>query len=154
MKRVSIDAEHFETDPGDPPGFLASMLRLGPRLGATTTGVSIYDLPPGEALCPYHFEHGEEEWLLVLSGRATVRHPEGTDELGPSEIAFFPRGRDGAHQVRNDSSEPVRVLMFSDVVIPTATTYPDSDKVGIWTGDKAEDGLFIRGSKVEYYTGE
>jgi uncharacterized cupin superfamily protein len=154
MRRADIGSEPFETDPTDPPGFKAAMLRLGPRLGARTTGISVYDLPPGEALCPYHYEHGEEEWLLVLSGRATVRHPDGTDELAPFEVAFFPRGPSGAHQIRNDSAEPVRVVMFSDVVYPTATTYPDSDKIGIWTGDEAEDGLFVRRSKVDYYTGE
>jgi uncharacterized cupin superfamily protein len=154
MKRADISSDPFETDDSDPPGYKAAMLRLGPRLGAKTTGISVYDLPPGEALCPYHYEHGEEEWLLVLSGRATVRHPGGTDELGPHEVAFFPRGKEGAHQVRNDGSEPVRVVMFSDVVIPTATTYPDSDKIGVWTGDKSEDRLLRRTPNLEYYDGE
>ena len=36
--------------------------------------------------------------------------------------------------MRNDSDEPVRVLMWSTIVLPTATVYPDSDKVGVWTG--------------------
>ena len=34
-----------------------------------------------------------------------------------------------------------------DVVTPTATAYPDSDKVGIWTGDKAEDVMVDRSSQ-------
>jgi uncharacterized cupin superfamily protein len=154
MRRADLGTERFETDPADPPGFRAAMLRLGPRFGAKATGISVYDLPPGEALCPYHYEHGEEEWLLVLGGRATVRHPDGTDELAPFEIAFFPRGPEGAHQIRNDSDEPVRVVMFSDVVYPTATTYPDSDKIGIWTGDAAEDRMLRRTPNLEYYDGE
>lgn len=33
------------------------------------------------------------------------------------------------------------MLMFSTVVVPTATVYPDSDKVGIWTGDRTASGL-------------
>ena len=44
--------------------------------------------------------------------------------------------------------------MWSTVVTPTATAYPDSDKVGIWTGDKAEDLIVRRSSGVDYYDGE
>ncbi|MBC7461656.1 MAG: hypothetical protein H7287_09875 [Thermoleophilia bacterium] len=33
-----------------------------------------------------------------------------------------------------------------------ATVYPDSDKVGIWTGNPDDDGLFRRASRVEYFT--
>ena len=44
--------------------------------------------------------------------------------------------------------------MWSNVVYPTATAYPDSDKVGVWTGDKAEDVMVPRSSKVDYYDGE
>jgi hypothetical protein len=44
--------------------------------------------------------------------------------------------------------------MWSNVVYPTATAYPDSDKVGVWTGDKAEDVMVTRSSAVEYFHGE
>jgi hypothetical protein len=43
-------------DGTEPPGYLAHAVRLGPKLGASRLGMSIYDLPPGEAICPYHFE--------------------------------------------------------------------------------------------------
>jgi hypothetical protein len=44
--------------------------------------------------------------------------------------------------------------MWSSVVYPSATSYPDSDKVGVWTGNKAEDLMARRSSGVEYYDGE
>ena len=44
--------------------------------------------------------------------------------------------------------------MWSEVVYPTATAYPDSDKLGVWTGDKSEDLIALRSSKVDYYHGE
>jgi uncharacterized cupin superfamily protein len=69
-------------------------------------------------------------------------------------MAFFPKGPDGAHQIRNDSDEPARVLMWSTVLVPTATAYPDSDKVGVWTGDKAENLMVRRSSGVDYWDGE
>ena len=144
----------FHYDPEDPDGFRSGMARLGPQLGAKQTGMTVYELPPGQALCPYHYEYGEEEWVLVLAGRPTLRTPEGTRTLEPLDIAFFPRGPAGAHQLRNDGAENVRLVMFSDVVYPTATAYPDSDKVGIWTGIKSEDLLVERSSGVEYFHGE
>ena len=154
MRRVSISDPTFSYDPADPEGFRSGMFRFGPQVGAQQTGTSVYELPPGQALCPYHYEYGEEEWLLVVEGRPTVRTPEGTEQLEPFEVAFFPKGPAGAHQIRNDTETAVRVVMWSTVVYPTATAYPDSDKVAVWTGDKAEDGIFVRSSKVDYFHGE
>ena len=43
--------------------------------------------------------------------------------------------------------------MWSTVVWPTTTSYPDSDKVGVWSSP--DDKLIIRrSSNVEYYDGE
>src|SRR4051794_41600776 len=130
MRRVSISDPDFTYDPEDPEGFRSGMCRLGDRVGAKDTGTSVYELPPGQALCPYHYEYAEEEWALVLEGTATLRTPQGSEPLGPTELAFFPTGPVGAHLIRNDTDQPLRVLMFSDVVTPAATAYPDSDKVG------------------------
>src|SRR5215211_4212898 len=154
MRRVSLTEPTFEHDPVDPDGFRAGMFRFGGQLGATDTGASLYELPPGQAICPYHYEYGEEEWVLVLSGRPSVRTPDGTEELAPLDMVFFPKGPDGAHQVRNDSDEPAQVLMWSMVLTPTATAYPDSDKVGVWTGIEEEDLIVLRSSAVEYYDQE
>ncbi len=154
MRRISISDPTFAYDPADPEGFRAGMVRLGSELGAQRTGASVYELPPGQAVCPYHYEYGEEEWVMVLDGRPSVRTPEGIEQLDPFDLVFFPTGPAGAHQVRNDTDAPARVLMWSDVVTPTATAYPDSDKVGVWTGDKAEDVVVVRSGAVEYFHGE
>jgi uncharacterized cupin superfamily protein len=154
MPRLNIADPTFTYDEEDPDGFRGGMFRLGPQLGAKDTGTTVYELPPGQALCPYHYEYGEEEWVLVLVGCPTMRTPNGTEQLQPSDVVFFPMGPAGAHQIRNDTAETVRILMWSNVVHPTATAYPDSDKVGIWTGDKSEDAMVVRSSKVDYYYGE
>jgi uncharacterized cupin superfamily protein len=154
MRRVNLSSLTFTYDPDDPEPFQAGMSRLGPDLGAQQTGASVYELPPGQALCPYHYEYGEEEWVVVLDGRPSLRTPEGTEQLEPHDVVFFPRGPEGAHQIRNDTDATARVLMWSTVVYPTATAYPDSGKVGVWTGDKAEDLMTRRSSRVDYYDGE
>ncbi len=153
-RRVNLADPELQFDSEDPPGFRAGMLRPGPGFGAEGTGASLYELPPGEAICPYHYEYAEEEWLLVLSGTPSVRTPEGTEQLAPLDLVFFPRGPDGAHQVRNDSAETARVVMWSPIIVPAATAYPDSDKVGVWTGIRAENVMVERSSSVPYYHGE
>jgi uncharacterized cupin superfamily protein len=154
VKHVNIADPSFEYDSNDPEGFRSGMARLGPYLGAKQTGTSVYELPPGQALCPYHYEYAEEEWLLVLEGRPTLRDPDGRHELKPWDVVFFTTGREGAHRVQNDSEERVRVLMYSTVVHPAATVYPDSDKIGVWTGNKDDDLIARRSSAVDYFDGE
>ena len=155
MRRINIAAPQFEYDGEDPEGFRCGQARLGKLLGGPEeSGITVYELPPGQAVCPYHYEVGEEEWLLVLEGNPTLRHPEGSDRLQPWDVVFFEKGASGAHGIGNETGETVRVLMFSTVVIPTATVYPDSDKVGIWTGEPETDVLVRRESRVGYFDGE
>jgi uncharacterized cupin superfamily protein len=154
MRRINIAAPQFEYDGEDPEGFRSGMARLGKLLGAKESGITVYEIPPGQTICPYHYEVGEEEWLLVLEGTPTLRDPEGSAVLAPWDVVLFPRGPEGAHGVRNETEETVRALMFSTVIVPTATVYPDSDKVGIWTGDPAIDVMARRDSNVDYYDGE
>jgi uncharacterized cupin superfamily protein len=154
MRRLNILHPEFTYDSEDPDGFRAGMYRLGSLVGAAQTGMTVYELPPGQLVCPYHYEYGEEEWVLALQGRPFVRTPEGTEELEPFDVVFFPRGPEGAHQVGNRTREWARVLMWSNVVTPSATAYPDSDKVGVWTGVKPEDLIVERAAAVDYYRGE
>ena len=137
-------------DDGDPPGYVCGGARLGPGLGAQQLGLSVYELAPGQSICPYHYETGEEEWLLVLVGRPTLRTPDGEQELGPWDCAFFPAGEEGAHKVTNGTDERVRVCMWSNRLAVATAVYPDSDKVGAWPPGK----LFRLGDAVEYWEGE
>ena len=154
MRKINIAEPRFSYDADDPPGFRSGMARIGPLLEATEMGTSIYELPPGQAICPYHYEYAEEEWLIVLEGRPTLRHPEGTEELAPWDVLCFPTGPQGAHGIRNETDETARVLMFSTVKHPAATVYPDSDKIAVWTGNSEDDLIAERSSGVDYWRGE
>ena len=148
---AALDVEHF---PDLPAGFRPGIVRVGTLLGAARTGMSVYELPPGEAIGPYHYEDPDEEWLLVIEGRPTLRHPGGEDELEPWDVAFFPPGREGAHTVRNDTDSTARVLMFSSITAVAAVVYPDSDKIHIWTTSGDDDIVVRRTSGVDYWEGE
>ncbi|MDX6376845.1 MAG: hypothetical protein QOE98_1148 [Gaiellaceae bacterium] len=154
MDPVNIASPEFTYDETDPAGYRAGMLRLGPLVGGSAVGASLYHLPPGEALCPYHYEYGEEEWMLVLEGAPTLRRPDGEQVLRAWDVVCFPSGPDGAHKIANASAETVRVLMFSNVTHPCATVYPDSGKMGIWSGNPDDSMLVRKADAVTYYEGE
>ena len=80
---------------------------------AKLTGMSVYELPPGEAAWAYHYELQREEWLLVVAGEVVVRSPSGERTLRAGDVACFPPGESGAHAVRNASAEPARFAMAS-----------------------------------------
>jgi uncharacterized cupin superfamily protein len=146
------DVTELGPDGTEPPGYLCRAARLGPKLGASRLGMSVYDLPPGEAICPYHFEWTDEEWLIAVAGRPTVRTPEGERLLDPGEVVCFPAGPAGGHPVRNAGEEPVRVAIFSTKNEFGIAEYPDSDKVGIWAGDTHY--MLRRSEHFEYWEGE
>ena len=129
---------------------------VGPVIGASMLGASLYELPPGQRSFPHHYHYGNEEWLVVVSGRPTVRTPEGEQELSAGDVVCFPEGREGAHQVRNASDEPARVLIFSTKRAPAVAVYPDSDKIGVWPvpGEATDRILVRRDSAVDYGEGE
>jgi uncharacterized cupin superfamily protein len=154
MPHLNIASPPFQYDAPDPEGFRAGMFRFGKLLGAEKTGCSIYELPPGQSICPYHYEYGEDEWLLVLEGTPTLRTPEGEEQIGPWEMVFFPPGPAGAHLVRNLSEETARVLMFSTRVEPAVCVYPDSGKIGVYTGNEDDDLMVRKTSGVGYFDGE
>lgn len=153
LRRVNFHELVVEYDESDPEGYRQGMARFGPLLGATKMGATLYELPPGQSICPYHYEYPDEEWLVVVSGRVTVRHPEGEDELGAGDVVCFPGGPDGAHKVTCLGDETARVVINSTKESPAIAVYPDSGKVGIWPGDD-RDRLMMRRDTLEYYDGE
>ena len=132
------------------------MVRLGASVYASMLGGTVYELPPGQSICPYHYEYGNEEWAIVLQGRPTLRHPDGEEQVEPMDVICFPNGPAGAHKFTNTTDETVRVLLLSTKVDPSMAIYPDSDKIGAWPGPEFRDDhvLVRRGSHVEYYDGE
>jgi uncharacterized cupin superfamily protein len=149
VRRVNLAAITCDPRPQLPDGFRRNSTRVGATLGAARTGLSVYELPPGQAVGPYHYEDPEEEWLLVVSGTPTLRHPGGEDELEPSDIVFFPSGPAGAHLVRNDSESIARVAMFSSMTAVGAVVYPDSDMIQFFTTDGEDDLVVKRSSAVD-----
>jgi uncharacterized cupin superfamily protein len=152
--RLNLFSAEAEYDASDPDGYRAGMVRFGPQIGATMIGGTIYELPEGQSICPYHYEYGNEEWLVVLDGRPSLRRPEGEDELEPGDVVCFPEGPEGSHKVTNRTDATVRVLLLSTKREPAVAVYPDSDKIGVWPGDQRDNLMARRESIVDYWDRE
>jgi uncharacterized cupin superfamily protein len=113
----------------------------------------VYDIAPDASSCPYHYEYGEE-WLLVVAGTVTVRTPDGEHTLDRGDLVRFAAGPAGAHKIMNKSESPARTLLFSNSRLPAVSVYPDSNKIGVWSGDSTDDLVFVRDTAVPWSHGE
>src|SRR5579862_14945 len=121
-------------------GLAKRLVPSGPMLGA-----SLYELGRGNFMV-FHFHHGSEELLVVLRGTPTLRTFEGERVLEEGEVVHFPPGRDGAHEIRNDTERPVRYLVAGIRVSPEIVDYPDLKKV---TGQSRQGIFFIHDLEEE-----
>jgi uncharacterized cupin superfamily protein len=143
-------------EPREHPGFRCSRARLGRQAGSEKTGLSLWEVPAGEAAYPYHWHVSEEELVVVLAGTPSLRTPDGWRELEEGEVVAFPVGEAGAHQIVNRTDEPVRFLAFSNQQ-PDLVVFADSGKLGAF--ERRPDGGGIReifrvADAVDYYDGE
>jgi uncharacterized cupin superfamily protein len=154
MDRVNIFESEFEYDEADPAGYRSGVARVGKLAGGKELAVKLYEMPPGESLCPYHYEY-VEEWLVILDGSLVLREPDGERELVRGEIVCFAPGPAGAHKVTNRGEHPARLMMFSSAREPAVAVYPDSDKMGVWPGHRDDELMFRRADGgIDYYEGE
>jgi len=112
----------------------------GPMLGA-----SLYELECGNFVI-FHFHHGSEELLVVLRGRPTLRTFAGERQLEEGEVVHFPTGPDGAHEIRNDTDDPVRYVVAGIRVSPEIAEYPDLKQV---TGQSRHGIFFVHDVEEE-----
>ena len=128
-------------------------LDVAQLLGSSALMMFLYDVAPGKSSSPYHYEY-EEEWLLVVDGTLVLRAPDGEHTLQRGDLVRFPPGPEGAHKVMNRSDAPAKTLMFSSSRMPAVSVYPDSNKIGVWSGNEPDELIFKRGTAVSWSEGE
>jgi len=117
----------------DEPPYRWRRSRIGRQTGARQLGASLFELPPGAASFPLHIHYANEEMLVVVSGRPTLSTLGGSRELVAGEAVACPAGREGAHRLTNDTSEPVRVLIVSTMHAPDINEFPETGEY--WVRD-------------------
>ena len=134
---TNIKHANFE-DRDAPAGFRARRARIGYELGSELVGASLWQLPSGEAAYPYHFHYADEEIVIVLEGRPSLRTPQGTRTMQEGETVRFAVGEQGAHQILNPTDKPVTFLAISSHGRPDIVVYPDSGKIS--AAERRRDG--------------
>ena len=141
----------------DAEGFRSRRARIGYQLETERLGVSLWEVPPGEAAYPYHYHLTEEELVIVLSGAPTLRTPAGSRPLTRGDVVSFAPGEDGAHQLLNGGAEALAFLSVSTSGVPDVAVYPDANKIGVAERRPTGGGMrkfFRQADAVDYWLGE
>ena len=122
-------------------------------------GASVWEIAPRSTQIPYHFHHAQEEFVVVLRGAVVLRTSAGERELREGDVVRFPTGPEGAHSLRNETDEPVRVLWISELADAEIAEYPDSGKLRVVSRGESQRGErlamhFRLADDVEYLDGE
>ena len=107
---------------------------------------------PGQSNYPYHQHLGREEMFYIISGKATLRTPQGEREVGEGDVVFFPPNENGAHMLTNTSDEPVSYLDIDTYTPSDVVLYPDSGNVRVLAPGMQKS--FKLDSEVNYLDGE
>jgi uncharacterized cupin superfamily protein len=140
------------------PPLIGRASRVGAQAGGERLGATLYEIDPGGYGSPFHLHHGNEEMIIVLSGSPTLRTLDGTRQLAPGDVVACPVGPRGAHQLQNNTDEPIRALVISTMVYPEIAEQLDSDKILVHsappgTADRIAMA-FPRDAQVERLAGE
>jgi uncharacterized cupin superfamily protein len=112
-------------------------------------GVVVERLKPKSLSCPFHYHVHEDEFCLILEGKALLRYGEQTIEVKAGDAISFPRGERIAHQFYNHTDEMVDILMMGENLPYEVCYYPDSDK---WLSRSI--GKVGKFESTEYWTDE
>jgi uncharacterized cupin superfamily protein len=155
----NVYAPDWDDEPERPDGFAARRARLGRQAGSRRLGASLYELEPGQASWPYHWHHANEELLVVVRGRPSLRSGDGWRELDEGDVVAFPVGEAGAHQIANRSGDAVRFLVVSEMIAPEVSLYPDTGRVGAFgrapgSADEGLEAILSLETAGSYWDGE
>ena len=161
MRKVNID--EIKEDPWRSPKgkYAVSFRGISEALGRDPLSLDLakrhpFDLewnkiPPNKSNYPYHAHSAQWEMYLVISGKGSVRHKDGTTEVVAGDAFIF--GPNEPHQLSNPGPEDLIFYVIADNPIGESTYYPDSGK---WKANKtsAADRVVIKGGETDYFDGE
>ena len=161
MRKVNINAikEEAWQSPGGKYG--VSFKGISEALGHDPNSLNLskrhpFDLewnrvPPRKRNFPYHAHSVQWELYLVISGKGSVRHKDGTSEVVIGDAFIF--GPDEPHQITNSGDEDLVYYVVADNPIGESAYYPDSGK---WKVNRSSSGdrVVVKGKETDYFDGE
>ena len=139
--------------------------RLSRSAGAQAVGVNRDRLPPGCLTSPLHWHGRNEELVLVLSGRPTLRQWRGRRAefgrpgfadpeeervvLEPGDLVHWPPADPVAHQLRNEGDQDALLLVVGDEQPDDVCVMPERGE--LWASALGELGVL---TPTSYWEGE
>ena len=118
--------------------------------GGSQISVSMEVLAPGKQANPAHFHLLEEEHVLLLEGRLTVRLGERSYEMLPGSYVCFPAGQKAGHALVNASDAPCRYLIIGNPNPHDVAVHTDSGRVAV----KLTGEGYRQSATMSYWEGE
>jgi uncharacterized cupin superfamily protein len=148
MPRIDLDSLEPTNRTGYPPPFNEPVAgrwqkKVAEAAGLTELGARHVVLEPGAWSSQRHWHEGEDELLVMLTGRAVLVEDDGEMDLGPGDIAAWPKGVRNGHHLINRSDEPCSFVCVS-AGREESGAYSDIDMM--WTAD----GRFVHKDGTPY----
>ena len=131
MPRIDLDALEPTNATGYPPPFDEPVAgrwqrKIGQAARLTELGARHVVLEPGAWSSQRHWHKGEDELLVMHSGRAILVEDDGETEVGPGDIIAWARGIENGHHLINRSAEQCSFVCVS-AGDEQGGSYPDID---------------------------
>jgi len=144
MPKIDLDGLEQTNATGYPPPFNQPVAerwqrKLAEAAGLTELGARHVILKPGAWSSQRHWHEGEDELLVMLSGRAVLVEDDGETELVAGDIAAWPKGVRNGHNLINRSDEPCSFVCVS-AGSEEGGAYSDIDMMWNETGFVHKDG--------------
>jgi uncharacterized cupin superfamily protein len=143
--------------------FEALVARIGPLIGARKLGIRLVEVPAGKSAWPFHSHHVNEEMFVILEGTGELRLGDAMQLIRAGDVIACPPGAAAAaHQIRASDDGTIRYLAISTMHDTDVMEYPDSGKIGVFSGaapggdERARQvALFVPSDAgVDYWQGE
>lgn len=147
-----VDKREFQESPDKIDNYrvFTDVSIIKKRLKPENLNFDLRQLNPGQYSAPYHFHRYAEELFMIISGSATLRTPKGLDIVNSGDLIFFEKGKTGAHQLYNHTTETCIYLDIRTYIGYDVAEYPDSNKIFIAPSRE----IFDVDSQVSYFDGE
>src|SRR4051794_13019854 len=148
MPKIGLDSLEQTNRTGYPPPFNEPVAgrwqrKVGQEAGLTLLGARHVILEPGAWSSQRHWHEGEDELLIMVSGRAVLIEDEGETDLAAGDIAAWPRGVRNGHKLVNRGDAQCSFVCVS-AGMEQGGAYSDIDMM--WT----TDGRFVHKDGTPY----
>ena len=146
------DQRDFQESPNKIDNYrvFTDVSRIKKGLNPENLNFDLRQLNPDQYSVPYHFHRYAEELFMIISGSATLRTPSGLEIVNSGDLIFFEKGKTGAHQLYNHTTETCVYLDIRTYIGYDVAEYPDSNKIFIAPSRE----IFDIDSQVSYFEGE